>query len=100
MMVYFIGKLPEELITQREISIERSKGKIIKLSKVDSDIVVDLGFKGYFPSTFPANFKKRRNGIFYIDNICEKLKGKLLEGEKLYVYHMKDINNNMQIEYI
>ena len=99
-MVYFITKIPDQLVVQREINLERSKGKIIKLSKLDSDIVIDLGFDGYFPSTFPLEFRRRSNGILYIDNIYEKMKGKLLEGEKLYVYHMKDSNKNMQIEYI
>ena len=99
-MVYFITKIPDQLVVQREINLERSKGKIIKLSKLDSDIVIDLGFDGYFPSTFPLEFRRRSNGILYIDNIYEKMKGKLLEGEKLYVYHMKDSNKDMQIEYI
>ena len=99
-MVYFITKIPDQLVVQREINLERSKGKIIKLSKLDSDIVIDLGFEGYFPSTFPLEFRRRKNGILYIDNIYEKMKGKLLEGEKLYIYHMSDSNEEMQIEYL
>jgi len=99
-MVYFIGKISEQIITQREINYERSKGKVIKLSKVESDILIDIGFKGYLPSTVPYELRRRRSGIYYIDNVYEKLKGKLVEGEKLYVYHLADDNHEMKIEYI
>ena len=99
-MVYFIGKIAENYVVQREINFERAKGKIIKLSNVDSEILVDIGFKGYYPSTFPLSFKTRKSGLHYIDNIYEKLKGKYVDGEKLYIYYFNGKNRNLKIDYV
>ena len=99
-MVYFIGKIAENYVVQREIKLEWAKGKIIKLTNVQSDILVDIGFKGYYPSTLPTGFEVRNNGIIYIDNIYEKLKGKYVDGEKLFIYYFAGKNTNLKIEYI
>ena len=99
-MVYFISKISEQMIMQREINYDRSKGKVIKLSNVDSDILIDIGFEGYLPSTVPYELTKRKSGIYYVDNIYEKYKGKLVEGEKVYIYHVEGDNRDMRIEYI
>ena len=99
-MIYFIGKFSSRELVQKEIDIEKSKGKIVKVSNVDSDILVDIGFEGYYPSTLPMDFREKDSGIYYFDNIYEKMKGKLVEGEKVYIYHYANRNENLKIEYI
>lgn len=99
-MVYFIGKIAENLVVQREISFDRAKGKIIKVSNAYDGFLVDIGFKGYYPSTFPINIARRNNGIHYIDNIYEKLKGKYVDGEKLFIYYFYGKNSKLKIEYV
>ena len=71
-MVYFFGKFSKELV-QREINLEQSKGKIVKVSNVEDDILLDIGFEGYYPSTLPFDFRRRENGVHYFDNIYDKL---------------------------
>ena len=98
-MVYFIGKLPSEVF-QKEIDLEKSRGKIIKISNIferDKNFTIDLGFKNYcplklhmdileYPFDKSLDFKIRDNGVLYLDNIYEKLKVKLIENEKLFIY--------------
>ena len=98
-MVYFIGRFYEKEFVQREIDIERSKGKIVKISNVEKDIEVDIGFKGYYPSTILVEMYIRSNGVVYLSNIYDKLKEKLAPKEKVFIYHGVDVNKNMQIEY-
>ena len=98
-MVYFIGRFYEKEFVQREIDIERSKGKIVKISNVEKDIEVDIGFKGYYPSTILVEKYIRSNGVVYLSNIYDKLKEKLAPKEKVFIYHGVDVNKNMQIEY-
>ena len=99
-MVYFLGRLSEWEIVQREIDIEQSKGKIIKVSNVDDDIMMDIGFEGFYPSTVPIKFERRENGVHYFDNIYEKVKGQLVKGEKVYIYHYYNQNQRLKIEYV
>ena len=99
-MVYFLGRLSEWEIVQREIDIEQSKGKIIKVSNVDDDIMMDIGFEGFYPSTVPIKFERRENGVHYFDNIYEKMKGQLVKGEKVYIYHFYNQNQRLKIEYV
>ena len=99
-MVYFLGRLSEWQVVQREIDIEQSKGKIVKVSNVDDDIILDIGFEGFYPSTLPIKFERRENGVHYYDNIYEKVKGKLVKGEKVYIYHYYNKNQRLKIDYI
>ena len=115
-LIYFIGKLPSEVF-QKEIDLEKSKGKIIKISNIferDKNFTIDLGFKNYCPLKFhmdhmdilaypydePLDFKIRDNGVLYLDNIYEKLKVKLIENEKLFIYSTSEQINKLKIEYI
>ena len=99
-MVYFLGKLHVTAVQQKEIEIDKCKGKIVKLSNVDDNIMIDIGFEGCYPSSIPIDFQKRKNGIHYIENIYEKMKGKLVDGEKVYIYYYANTNNRMTIEYV
>ena len=103
-MVYFIGRLPPGF-AQLEIDTENSKGKIIKISGVDPEISdeelrIDLGFQNYCPSDIPIGFRKRDSGVLYLDNIYERLKVKLVKGEKLYIYSNTEQIRKLNIEYI
>ena len=55
-MVYFIGRFSAREMAQIEIDIERSKGKIVKISNIDTEIYLDVGFEGYYPSNLFLNF--------------------------------------------
>ena len=69
-----------------EISKEKSAGKIIKINNYSKNLTIDFGFEHYSPSNYPAKFNLRKNRIFYLDNLYEKLKIKLLTNEKLFIY--------------
>mgnify|MGYP006873028383 CR=1 FL=1 len=99
-MVYFIGRFSDNQIVQKEIDIYSSKGKIIKVSNVYDDIILDIGFENYYPSTPPISISRRENGIIYFDNIYEKLNGQLNNGEKVYLYYFAGTNPKIQIDYI
>ena len=100
-MVYFYNKLPEPYVNQTEIDIEKSKGKIVKISNFDSNEVrIEIGFKGFYPTFNQIDFGIRKNKELYIDNVYDKLKGKLLKDEKLYIYTSYERNKNLKIEYI
>ena len=103
-MVYFIGKLPYKF-SQKEIDLEQSKGKIIKISNIfenNRNFVIDLGFKNYCPLSIQYDYyyKIRSDGILYLDNVYEKLKVKLIENEKLFIYSTTEQINRLNIEYI
>ena len=110
-MVYFIRRLPYG-ISQKEIDYKKSKGKIIKISNIfesPENITIDLGFKNYCPLNIPMtdslydvqlDLKIRDNGILYLDNIYDKLKVKLIEDEKLYIYSTSEQINRLNIEYL
>ena len=112
-LIYFIGKLPSEVF-QKEIDLEKSRGKIIKISNIferDKNFTIDLGFKNYcplklhmdileYPFDKSLDFKIRDNGVLYLDNIYEKLKVKLIENEKLFIYSTSEQINKLKIEYI
>ena len=98
-MVYFFGTLTYGL-EQIEINEEESKGKIVKVSEVDDDILLDIGFKGYYPSTIPIKFRRRENNTVYFENIYDKLKGKLVKEEKVFLYYFAGKNSKLSIEYL
>ena len=97
-MIYFIEKLPDDY-NQKEIDVNLSAGKIIEIiykEKRESDII-DLGFEKYCPSNTPLIGKIE--GIYhYLDNIYDKIKGKLVNGEKLYIYS-KNFEHIQEIDY-
>ena len=43
-MVYFFGRLPNG-VKGREIEMEKSKGKIVKISNYERDLLIDFGFE-------------------------------------------------------
>ena len=84
-MIYFIQKLPSNWY-QTEIDIKNSKGKIIT-KYPDKEVIIDFGFKNYIPSNIPLY-----SLYHYIDNSYDRLKAKLVEGEKLYIYSKENID--------
>ena len=102
-MVYFFGRLPQAYIAQKEINIEGSKGKIIKISNINHEkevFYIDFGFENYCPTNIPTGRRIRENGVLYLDNLYEKMKVKLVPNEKLYIYAPPDQINRLNIEYI
>jgi len=98
-MIYFFGRLPNG-VKGREIEMEKSKGKIVKISNYERDLLIDFGFENYYPSTYPIDFKMRENNVIYLDNLYEKLKVKLVPNEKLFIYGPEKPIKNLTIEYI
>ena len=97
-MVYFFGKFTNELV-QKEIDLELSKGKIVIVRNVDDDILLDIGFEGYYPSTILIKSNAIQIGTVHFENIYDQLKGKLVKEEKVYIYHIAGKNKNLDIEY-
>jgi len=98
-MVYFFGRMNDQ-IKQLEIKIDESKGKIIKISNFNRDLIMDFGFENYNPSNIPIDTRIRDNKVVYLDNIYEKMKVKLVPDEKFYIYGPSEYVNNLRIEYI
>ena len=61
---------------------------------------MDFGFENYYPAIFPLKNRVRKNNIVYLDNIFEKLKVKLVENEKFYIYGEEKYINKLEINYI
>ena len=102
-MVYFFGRLPQGYYAQKEIDIEKSKGKIIKISNIDAykdEFRIDFGFENYCPTNIPMYRDVRENGVIYLDNLYEKMKVQLVPNEKLYIYSSSDVIDRLNIEYI
>ena len=113
-MVYFFGRLPQGYFAQKEIDIEKSKGRIIKISNLNSgrenereeyiqyiyNFYIDFGFENYCPTSILTQRRIRDNGVLYLDNLYEKMKVKLVPNEKLYIYASPDQINRLNIEYI
>ena len=98
-MVYFFGKLPTQLAGQ--MKIENKPGKYIKISNVKDTIIIDFGFEGYLPSTYPIDFNVREDKTIYLDNLYEKMKRPLVQDEYLYIYYLTEKENkNIKIEYL
>jgi len=100
-MIYFFGRLPNG-VKGREIELDKSKGKIVKISNYNKNCIIDFGFEYYFPSIFPVpdDFQIRDNKVIYLDNLYEKLKVKLVPNEKLFIYGEERKTKNLIIEYI
>ena len=99
-MVYFIGRFSGREMVQIEIDIERSKGKIVKISNIDNEVFLDIGFEGYYPSSFAKEILTGDSDTYYIYNLYDKLKGKLVDKEKIFLYYYPSKKTLMQIEYI
>ena len=99
-MVYFIGRFSAREMAQIEIDIERSRGKIVKISNIDTEIYLDIGFEGYYPSTFISELLRKDSNTYYIYNLYDKLKGKLVDKEKVFIYYYPGKDNYMSVEYI
>ena len=98
-MVYFYGRLNDN-DDQKEIDFEKSKGKIVKITNFSRELIIDFGFKNYYSSKYPLNLYIRNDKVFYLDNLYDKLKAKLVPNEKLYIYGNKNYIQNIAIEYI
>ena len=98
-MVYFFGKFTNELV-QKEIDLELSKGKIVIVRNVDDDILLDIGFEGYYPSTILIKSNARQIGTVHFENIYDQLKGKLVKEEKVFLYYFAGKNSKLSIEYL
>ena len=99
-MVYFIGKYDTNKWAQKEIDIDKSRGKIVMTYNVDDDLVIDTGFKGYCPSTILMKRQPGSGSDHYFDNMYDKLKEQLVDGEKIYIYYKADKNKNLGIHYL
>ena len=99
-MVYFFGKISNMEISQMEIDIEKSKGKIVKIENFSTKMIIDIGFSGTYPSVIPFKEDVRENRVKYLDNVYEKLKGRLVNGEKLFIYSYSKNMDNVKIDYI
>ena len=86
-MVYFIQKKPIDWL-QTEIDINESKGRIIEIMPEAKETIIDFGFENYVPSNLLFDYGK---DYIYIDNLYDRLKAKLVEGEKLYIYSQENI---------
>ena len=101
-MVYFIGRFSAREMVQIEIDIERSKGKIVKISNfyMIKYIFIDVGFEGYYPSSTPFDYLRGDSNTYIIYNLYDKLKGKLVDKERVFIYYYPENGRNLQIEYI
>ena len=98
-MVYFLGKISNGY-SQKLIDFENNKGKIVKISNCSEGLIMDFGFENYYPSIIPMENRVRSDKIVYLDNIYDKLKIKLVQNEKFYIYGREEDLNQLKIEYI
>ena len=85
-MVYFYGKLIQ--LKQMKIDPEqKGKNMLINIKK-SGYCLLDFGFEGYSPTeTLGSNNIISNIATKYVENIYDKLKSKLVEGEYLYLYY-------------
>ena len=103
-MIYFYGKLYEEF---NQIKIEPGNvGKNYKITFTNGGgYILDFGFKGYyFANLFDSIIINRDydddenpNKTIYLENIYDKLTEKLVDGENLYLYYLRE--DDVQVEY-
>ena len=96
-MVYFFGALPSYGVKQ--IQIENRKNHYVKISNAADNLIIDFGFGGYFPTTYPFDFKAKNNTI-YLDNLYDRMKTKLVKDEYLYIYSFSENNPTPKVDYI
>ena len=89
-MIYFYGKL-YNYIKQKELFVDK-KGKYATItSDKEIEYFIDSGFKGFNPLNIYI-FENRLDEFIniYIENIYEKMKNKLVENEKIFLYYIYD----------
>ena len=97
-MIYFYGKLTKEL---KQIKIDpEQKGKNFEINiKRSTFLFLDFGFEGYNPMiTLGENNFYYYGGTIYFENVYDKLKTKLVEGEYLYLYY-SSYNDEIEVNY-
>ena len=105
-MIYLYGRI-FQIIKYILIEPKRSKKNILVTSDTKLFFCIDTGFENYNPSNYEL-FKKSTleiNKKYYIENIYEKIKKKLVKGENLYLYYtsniLSDVNNaRVTLDYI
>ena len=87
-MIYFYGKL---FGNYKQYRLEPKEGQNIDI-KINSNMnfAIDFGFEGYFLNDFISLsfFSFSKGGTYYMENIYEKLKTNLIDGESLYLYYI------------
>ena len=88
-MIYFYGKL-YKYIKQKELFVDQ-KGKYAIINS-DKDIryFIDSGFKDFNPLNIYIFEDLYEYINIYIENIYEKMKNKLAENEKIFLYYTYD----------
>ena len=98
-MVYFYGKLSDGI---KQIKIDpRYVGKNYKITIPNKvPYIFDFGFEGYyFSNLFEMSLIDYENHYetIYLENIYDKLKDKLVDGENFYLYYFG--NDDVEVEY-
>ena len=90
-MIYFYGKL-FKYIKQKELFVNQ-KGKFATITP-DKRIQyeIDSGFTGFNPINIDAIFENKLyyDDSLYVENIYEKMKNKLVENEKIFLYYIDE----------
>ena len=97
-MVYFFGQFPSVGVEQVKID-NKNESHYVKISNVDHPVIIDFGFAGYLPSTYPLHFRVINNTI-YLNDLYKRINTKLVNNEFLYIYYLSDTNKNLKVEYI
>ena len=98
-ILYFYGKNYMDSFYQ--IKIEPPKGKNIEIKVKDrAYCLINFGFEGFCPKDriVPSNVYYE-NQIIFMDNVYDKLKTRLINGEYLYIYTFITHINNFEISY-
>ena len=98
-MVYFYSKL----VSYRQIKIDDRKGKNVEIKIAPKTyFLIDFGFNDYYPTNIININKLRYNneGVYYLENIYDKLKTRLTDGESLFLYYISfSLKNKIEIDY-
>ena len=99
-MIYFYGKINPYLGQIKTPKEEKGKNIQIQiLNKKSLEFNLDFGFEGY-NSLHLIDISKSGNGIFYIEKLYDKLETELVEDEYLYIYYVKEDDQDIKINYI
>ena len=97
-MIYFYGKLFKYL-RQKEIDPEQ-KGKYASIfSNKRVYYTIDSGFLGYNPLNIDLSMSYIDNYYIHIENLYEKMKNKLVENEKIFLYYLNEDDFDKNEEY-
>ena len=100
-MIYFYGR--SNLDYEQILIDPKQVGKNVEIKAYDEIYyVISFSFKGYSPTeeiSYLKNFYYLKNGgNIYIENIYDKIKTKLVEGEYLYFYYLS-YDDKIDIKY-